>query len=89
VTGAQCFDKWFDIVRRPAIAETFCRQIGLARGSTDPAVRLLGAVQLQPPRAPFIVDWIRRIRTSNSTRLRKHPNPRPASSLSSSRVGGH
>ena len=47
VTGAQCFDKWFD---RAAVARS--RDVlppgRAARGSADPAVRVLGAVQRQP-----------------------------------------
>ena len=72
VTGAQCFDKWFD--RQPSRdRETFCRQIGL------PAERpILLYVCSAPfsgsqPEAPFVLDWVRRIRMHASSRLRNTP----------------
>ena len=72
-----------------AIASAFCRQIGL------PADRpILLYVCSAPfigsqPEAPFVVDWIRRIRTSDSSRTARHADSRPASSVPASRVGGH
>jgi hypothetical protein len=72
VTGAQCFDKWFG--RQPSRdRETFVRQIGL------PADRpILLYVCSAPfigsqPEAPFVLDWIRRIRAHESSRLRSTP----------------
>jgi hypothetical protein len=72
VTGAQCFDKWFD--RQPLRdRDMFCRQVGL------PADRpILLYVCSAPfigsqPEAPFVVDWIRRIRSHPSSRLRETP----------------
>jgi hypothetical protein len=83
VTGAQCFDKWFD--RAPSRdRETFCRQIGLPADRPILLYVCSAPFSGSPPEAPFIVDWIRRLRTSNSTRLRNtpilvrpHPSRRP------------
>jgi hypothetical protein len=72
VTGAQCFDKWFD--REPSRDRgAFCRLIGL------PAERpILLYVCSAPfsgsqPEAPFVLDWVRRIRSHASSRLRDTP----------------
>jgi hypothetical protein len=83
VTGAQCFDKWFD--RAPSRSrETFCRHIGLP--ADRPILLYVCSAPFigSPPEAPFVVDWIRRIRTSGSSRLRNtpilvrpHPSRRP------------
>ena len=83
VTGAQCFDKWFD--RQPSRdRETFCRQIGLP--SDRPILLYVCSAPFSgsAPEAPFVVDWIRRIRSSSSSRLRTapilvrpHPSRRP------------
>jgi hypothetical protein len=72
VTGAQCFDKWFD--RQPSRdRETFCRQIGLP--SDRPMLLYVCSAPFSgsDPEAPFVVDWIRRIRSSPSSRLRTAP----------------
>ena len=43
VTGAQCFDQWFD--RQPSRdRETFCRQVGLPSSPPYPPVGLFGAL---------------------------------------------
>ena len=83
VTGAQCFDKWFG--RSPSRdREAFCRHIGLP--SERPILLYVCSAPFigSPPEAPFVVEWIRRIRTSGSTRLRDtpilvrpHPSRRP------------
>jgi hypothetical protein len=83
VTGAQCFDKWFD--RAPSRdRETFCRQIGLPADRPILLYVCSAPFSGSPPEAPFVVDWIRRIRASGSTRLRNtpilvrpHPSRRP------------
>ena len=83
VTGAQCFDKWFD--RAPSRDRvTFCRQIGLPADRPILLYVCSAPFSGSPPEAPFIVDWIRRIRTSGSSRLRStpilvrpHPSRRP------------
>ena len=83
VTGAQCFDKWFDRVPSRD-RETFCRQIGLPADRPILLYVCSAPFSGSPPEAPFVVDWIRRIRTSHSTRLRHtpilvrpHPSRRP------------
>src|SRR6185295_11172201 len=72
VTGAQCFDKWFD--RAPSRdRETFCRQIGLPADRPILLYVCSAPFSGSPPEAPFIVDWIRRIRSGSSARLRNTP----------------
>jgi hypothetical protein len=83
VTGAQCFDKWFN--RAPSRdRETFCRQIGLPADRPILLYVCSAPFSGSPPEAPFVVDWIRRIRTNDSARLREtpilvrpHPSRRP------------
>jgi hypothetical protein len=83
VTGAQCFDKWFN--RAPTRdRETFCRQIGLPADRPILLYVCSAPFSGSPPEAPFVVEWIRRIRTSASARLRNtpilvrpHPSRRP------------
>jgi hypothetical protein len=83
VTGAQCFDKWFD--RAPSRdRDTFCRQIGLPADRPILLYVCSAPFSGSPPEAPFVVEWIRRIRTSSSARLRNtpilvrpHPSRRP------------
>ncbi|HKH71051.1 MAG TPA: hypothetical protein VKA59_06850 [Vicinamibacterales bacterium] len=83
VTGAQCFDKWFD--RAPSRdRKTFCRQIGLPADRPILLYVCSAPFSGSPPEAPFVVDWIRRIRTSPAARLRNtpilirpHPSRRP------------
>jgi hypothetical protein len=83
VTGAQCFDKWFD--RQPSRdRETFCRQLGLPADRPILLYVCSAPFSGSAPEAPFAVDWIRRIRASPSSRLRTaailvrpHPSRRP------------
>jgi len=83
VTGAQCFDKWFD--RTPSRdRETFCRQIGLPADRPILLYVCSAPFSGSPPEATFVVEWIRRIRTGSSARLRNtpilvrpHPSRRP------------
>jgi hypothetical protein len=83
VTGAQCFDKWFG--RSPSRdRDTFCRQIGLP--ADRPIILYVCSAPFSgsPPEAPFVVEWIRRIRAHASPHLRDapilvrpHPSRRP------------
>jgi len=69
VTGAQCFDHWFD--RAPSRSkEEFCAQIGL--DPTRPVVLWVCSALIHgsAPEAPFVVEWIRRLRTSSDPALR-------------------
>ena len=80
VTGAQCFDQWFD--RQPSRDRAaFCAAAGVP--SDRPIVVYVCSALLQgsPPEAPFVVDWIRRVRASTSPQLasavilvRPHPS---------------
>jgi hypothetical protein len=69
VTGAQCFDRWFN--RSPSRdRQAFCRDVGL-----PPEAPILLYVCSAPflgsqPEAPFVVDWVARIRASASPHLR-------------------
>lgn len=69
VTGAQCFDQWFD--RQPALAaEQFARRVGL-----DPARPFLVYVcsalfEGSPNEAQFVVEWMTALRNSADAELR-------------------
>ena len=69
VTGAQCFDQWFD--RRPSrTREQFCRDAGL-----DPAQPIVLYVcsalfRGSPSEAEFACRWAEHVRRSGSPRLR-------------------
>jgi len=71
VTGAQCFDWWFD--RQPSRdAATFCREAGV------PAAPFLlwvcsALIHGSAPEAPFVVKWIETLRRSASPRLQSIP----------------
>ena len=72
VTGAQCFDQWFD--RQPSRdRETFCRQVGLP--SSPPFVLWVCSALFQgsPIEAQFVLKWIHALRNSGSERLRNAP----------------
>jgi len=72
VTGAQCFDKWFG--RQPSRdRETFVRQIGLPSDRSILLYVCSAPFSGSQPEAPFVLDWIRRIRTHESSRLRSTP----------------
>jgi hypothetical protein len=70
VTGAQCFDHWFD--RRPALTYgEFARRVGL-----DPARRFLLYVcsalfEGSPNEAQFVLEWIAVLRNSAHEDLRR------------------
>jgi hypothetical protein len=69
VTGAQSFDRWFD--RQPSRdRETFCRAVGLP-DSRPFLLYVCSAPFLgSQPEAPFVVEWIRRVRASAVPALR-------------------
>jgi len=69
VTGAQCFDHWFD--RAPSRARVeFCNRIGL--DATRPFVLWVCSALIHgsAPEAPFVVEWIRHLRASTDPALR-------------------
>jgi hypothetical protein len=80
VTGAQCFDKWFE--RQPSRdRETFCRQAGLP--SSPPFILYVCSAPFlgSEPEAPFVAEWVRQVRSHGSERLRHAPilvRPHPA-----------
>jgi hypothetical protein len=72
VTGAQCFDQWFD--RRPSRdRETFCGDVGLP--ADRPFVLYVCSAPFlgSQPEAPFVVEWIRRVRASGIDGLHDAP----------------
>ena len=72
VTGAQCFDQWFD--RQPSRDRgTFCRQVGLP--SSPPYVLWVCSALFQgsPVEAQFVLTWIRALRDGASLRLKAAP----------------
>jgi hypothetical protein len=72
VTGAQCFDQWFD--RQPSRDRgTFCGQVGLP--PSPPFVLWVCSALFQgsPVEAQFVLKWIHALRTSASARLRSAP----------------
>jgi hypothetical protein len=69
MTGAQCYDQWFD--RRPSRdRETFCRSLGLA--PEHPILLYVCSVMTPDPReSRFVTRWIEEIRRSPDPRLRQ------------------
>lgn len=70
VTGAQCFDHWFDRTSSRSRDE-FCAQLGL-----DPRRPYIlwvcsALIYGSAPEAPFVVEWIRRLRASSNPALRE------------------
>jgi len=80
VTGAQCFDHWFD--RSPSRArEQFCRHVGLDPGKPYLLWVCSALIYGSPAEAPFVIDWIRALRASSDPALhdigvlvRPHPS---------------
>ncbi len=83
VTGAQCFDRWFD--RQPSRSRAgFVRRVGLP----DDRPFLLWVCSALFPNSPseaeFVIDWARHVRASADPRVRDaailvrpHPSRRP------------
>lgn len=81
VTGAQCYDHWFE--RQPATSRAhFCRRAGLP-GSERYVAYLSSSKFIAPREADFVARWIQSLRDSGDPRLnqttivvRPHPgNP--------------
>ena len=80
VTGAQCFDHWFN--RAPSRSrEAFCRDVGLPEGR--PIVLWVGSglAKGSPPEPPFVQEWLEWLRGSGdptlegaSVLIRPHPS---------------
>ena len=80
VTGAQCFDRWFNRSPSRTRAE-FCRQLGLP--AERPIVLWVGTglIKGSPPEPPFVKEWIGWVRASADARvagasvlIRPHPS---------------
>jgi hypothetical protein len=72
ITGAQCFDQWFD--RPPTRSrDEFCRRAGLA-GARPFLLYVCSALfRGSPSEAAFVLRWIARIRQASDARLRDMP----------------
>lgn len=69
VTGAQCFDRWFD--REPSRgSEVFCRRVGLP--DDRPYVLWVCSALFpdSPSEAAYVVRWIAHLRSSSDERVR-------------------
>jgi hypothetical protein len=70
VTGAQCFDQWFD--RAPARdRDAFCRHVGLDAGRPFLLYVCSALFRNSPSEAAFVVEWLAAIRRSPDARLRE------------------
>ena len=68
VTGAQCYDQWFD--RKPSRSrEAFCQEMGLAHDRPFVVYVCSSLFRGGPPEAEFAIQWIRGIRGSSDPRL--------------------
>jgi hypothetical protein len=80
VTGAQCFDHWFD--RQPSrTREAFCAQLGLPPDRPMILYVCTGLIMGSPPEPPFVREWLQRLRASPDPRVatasvlvRPHPS---------------
>jgi hypothetical protein len=69
VTGAQCFDRWFD--RQPSRARTdFCRRAGLPDDRPFLLYVCSALFRGSPSEAAFVREWVQAIRTSPDPALR-------------------
>ncbi|MGE0391965.1 MAG: hypothetical protein AB7I25_01715 [Vicinamibacterales bacterium] len=83
VTGAQCFDQWFD--RRPSRPRTeFCRRVGLRDDRPFLLWVCSSLFKGSPVEAKFVMRWVRELRESGHPELadvnilvRPHPSRFP------------
>ena len=69
VTGAQCFDQWFD--RSPSRERSiFCRDAGLPDARPFVLYVCSSPFRDSPPEADFVARWLRTLRASTDPRLR-------------------
>jgi hypothetical protein len=72
VTGAQCFDQWFD--RRPSLGhDDFCRKVGLPPGRPFLLYVCSALFQGSPSEARFVQRWVRALRASGLAPLASTP----------------
>jgi hypothetical protein len=80
VTGAQCFDQWFD--RQPSTGrEAFCRRVGLPEGGPFIVYVCSALFRGGATEASFVERWIRALRASGREPLASMPvlvRPHPA-----------
>lgn len=70
VTGAQCFDRWFG--RSPSRDRAaFCRDVGLPVEAPILLYVCSAPFIGSQPEAPFVADWVARVRASASPHLRE------------------
>lgn len=69
VTGAQCFDEWFD--RQPTLSrEAFCRKVGLDPSRPFILYVCSALFEGSPSEAEFVADWFHALRASGDPSLR-------------------
>ena len=69
VTGAQCFDEWFD--RQPTLPlEAFTRKVGLDASNGFLLYVCSALFEGSPNEAQFVLQWIAAVRASGDERLR-------------------
>ena len=69
VTGAQCFDHWFN--RQPTLArEAFCRKVGLDQSKPYVLYVCSALFEGSPNEAEFVLRWIASVRASGREELR-------------------
>lgn len=72
VTGAQCFDQWFD--RQPSLGrQAFCRRAGLADDRPFVLYVCSSLFKGSPPEPAFVRRWIEAIRRHPDARLASAP----------------
>jgi hypothetical protein len=72
VTGAQCFDQWFD--RTPTRdRDAFCRRVGLTSARSFLLYVCSALFRGSPSEAVFVLRWIASIRQSSDAGLREMP----------------
>ena len=70
VTGAQCFDQWFDW-QPSGDREEFCQRVGLAQGRPYVLYVCSGLLLGKQIEAKFVRQWLVRLRTSEQPALRE------------------
>lgn len=82
VTGAQCFDKWFE--KKPTQSkEDFSRRVGLDPSRGDYLLYLCSSPFIAPNEVDFVKDWIKGLRASSNSKLKNiniliRPHPQNA-----------
>lgn len=82
VTGAQCFDSWFD--RAPSTSrQEFCRSVGLDPTRPFILYACSSLMMGSPPESGFVSRWIERVRSHHDPSLREagilvRPHPKRA-----------